>query len=340
MIRSRIGAPLALALWTCLALASSSARATDDVLFKYQGKTYNAKDLGPAEQQQLFDLRFEAYAKEVAFIDQALLGIYLDAEAKKAGKSRADYEAQLFATPDPTDKQVSDWYDQNKSMIPAGYKLEQIKDQIKNVIKEQAKKDKKDEIIAKLRKDSGTVVALTEPTAPTISVGSNGYPVKGKASAKVTLVEFADYQCPHCKAAVEVLDKLLTKYDGKIKLVFMDYTIKGEVSDKLAAGSYCAEQQGKFWEFHDLAYKNQGALHGDKDPAGKVAKDLKLDEAKFATCVAAPEAMKRVAKSKAEGDRIGITGTPSIFVNGKRVKGYDESELAREIERALKGGQS
>ncbi len=328
-------------IWVLLAgLAAQPALAEGDTLFKYQGKAYKAKDLGPAEQQQLFDVRFEAYAKTVAFIDQAMLGLYLDEAAKKANKTRDAYEAELFQALEPTEKDINDWYEQNKAMIPAGYKLEQIKDQIKNVIKETAKKTKRDDLIAKIRKDSGTEITLAEPVAPVVSIDSSGYPVKGKPQAKVTVVEFADYQCPHCKSAVEVLDKVLGKYDGKAKLVFLDYPIKGDISQKLAEGSYCAEQQGKYWEFHDLAYKNQTALHSDKDPALSVAKELKLDEAKFSACVAGPDAKKRVERAHTEGDRIGITGTPSIFINGKRIRGYDEPELVKEIDKAIKGGQS
>lgn len=323
-----------------LGLFCASESFAADTLFKYKGKAYTAKDLTVPEQQQLYDVQFESYAKTVALIDQLLLNLHVAELAKKSGKSAEKVEEELFASKDPTDDEVKAWYEKNKAMIPEGYTFDQVKGQIKTYIKESGGKEKRDALVEKLRKEKGTEIALVEPVAPVLDLKTDGYPVKGKASAKITLVEFADYQCPHCKAASEWLAKLLTKYDGKVKLVFIDYPLKGELSNKIAEGGYCAEQQGKYWEYNALAFAKQEPLHHEPNAFDSLAKDLKLDEAKFKSCLGSPEAKKRVASGKAEGDRIGITGTPSIYINGKRLKGANSDDIEREIERALKAGQS
>ncbi len=311
-----------------------------DVLFKYKGKAYAPKDLTVPQQQQLYDVRFESFVKTVALIDQLLVDLYVADEAKKSNRTVEQVEAELFKLPEPTDDQVKDWYEKNKAMIPEGYKFEQITGQIKTYIKDNGTKEKRDALVTQLRKDKGTEVSLVEPTAPNITLNVQGFPTKGKAGAKVVLVEFADYQCPHCKAATEWLDKLVTKFDGKVKLTYVDFPIKGDSSQKISEGAYCAEQQGKFWEYHDLAFAKQVQLHDDKDASNTLAKELKLDEGKFTACLAGADAKKRVADGKKEGERIGITGTPSLYINGKRLKGANSEDIEKEIERQLKGGQS
>ena len=324
---------LALAAFVLAAAPLASA----ETLFSYGGKAYTDKDLAPAEQQALYDVRYEAYTKEQALTEQAALNLYLDAQAKKAHKTRQEYEKTVLAVKDPTDKQIKAWYDSNKQRIPPSLKFEQIKGQIKELLMEQARKVKRDDLLAKVKKEKKFKVALTEPVSPVVEIATAGYPAKGADKAKATLVEFADYQCPHCKEAMEPVDAILKQFKGKVRLVFMDFPIKGEVSNLLAQGAYCAGQQGKFWEYHDAAYDKQASLYGKKDAPTTVAKALKLDEAKFKTCLTSDAAKKHVEASRLEGERLGINGTPTIYLNGRRVKSFEKADLAKDIASVLKG---
>ncbi len=318
-------------------LAGSPALA--EPLFKYKGKAFEAKDLTVPMQQTLFDLESESYMRREALAEQAMIEMYLDEEAKKAGKSRTDYEATVFKTTEPTEKEVSTWFEANKARIPPGYKLEQIAGDIKQLLKGEQKKKVHDELVAKLKADGTMAFVGTEPVAPIVKVDTLGYPMKGAKDAKVQIVEFADYQCPHCKEAVADLDAIVKKYDGKVSLVFMDFPInQSGISTMVSHGAYCAEQQGKYWEYNNLAFEKQRTL--DKDSPKALAKDLKLDEKKFDECYASEAPKTRVAKAKAEGEKVGVGGTPTIFVNGRKVRGHASPEIAKEIEKALKGGQS
>jgi predicted DsbA family dithiol-disulfide isomerase len=144
-------------------------------------------------------------------------------------------------------------------------------------------------------------------------------PLRGKASSKVALIEFSDFQCPHCKHVEPILAKLLKDYDGRVKLYFMNYPIEKLHPDAApaAAAAMAAGKQGKFWEMHDLLFDHQEQL----SPADleKYAGQLKLDLKRWRTDLA--EARARVAKDHAEGERLDISGTPTIYINGRKYKG-------------------
>ena len=319
--------------------AGASSAPAAEALFKYKGKTYSGADLSPAAQQALYEQKEDAYVKLQGFVDQAILDLYFDELSATEKKPRQELEESAFHVNEPSTKEVSDWYEANKGKLPPGYKLEQISGDIKQLLKGEQKKKLREALVEKVKRDGAAATMAEEPTPPTVKIDTLGYPVKGDKDAKLTLVEFADYQCPHCRAAVDDIEKTLKKYAGKVNLIFIDYPINASGISKLVAeGSICAERQGKYWEYHDLAYAKQHDLK--PDGATMLAKELKLDEKKFADCLALPDGKERVAKARAEGDRVGVTGTPTIFLNGKRVHSHDPADLSSAIDKALKGGQS
>ncbi|MBM4252085.1 MAG: hypothetical protein FJ146_08950 [Deltaproteobacteria bacterium] len=323
-------------LLTVLVTAGAAVRpvAAQAQVFKYGAKVYKASDLATADQQSLFDIETEEYAKRAALLQQAALNVYLTEEAKKAGKTKAELEATLLAVPEPTDKQATEWFEQNKSRIPPGYTFDKVAGEIKGLLREQGLREKREALLTKLKTDGKLVLLIKEPDAPLVQVDTKDLPVRGSAKAKVTVVEFADYQCPHCKMVAPTLDELVKKHPDKVKLVFMDYPIKGASSELIAQGAYCAGEQGKFWEFHDLAFEKQQDL-ASSEAATNLAKTLKLDESKFASCLQSPAARARVAKSKAEGDRLGVTGTPAIYIGGRRVKSHDLADFEKVVQKAV-----
>lgn len=311
--------------------------AVAETLFKYKDKVYETKDLTPAQQQTLHDLKHENHTRLEAFVDQAILDLHIDELAKKDNKSRAKIEEELFQVKEPTEQEIKEWYETNKNRLPPNYKLEQIKSDIANLLKQEQRKKTRDDVLAKLRKDGRLELGFAMPVAPEITISTDGFPSKGSDKAKLTIVEFADYQCPHCRAAKESIHKLLKKYEGKLRLVFVDFPINPSgISLKVAEGSVCAEQQGKYWEYHDLAFDKQKDLSdmGQEAPK-KLAAQLKLDEKKFDECLKSATPTARVKKAKDEGERIGVSGTPAIYLNGHRIKSYEEADFEAEIKKVL-----
>lgn len=158
-----------------------------------------------------------------------------------------------------------------------------------------------------------------------VSVGK--LPVLGKENAKVTVIEFADFQCPFCgKWFTESATNLIKDYvdTGKVKFAYRHFAFLGDESNWAAEASNCANDQGKFWEYHDYLFKNQqGENQGafSKDKLKGFAANLGLNTSTFNSCLDSGKYTKDVADDTAAGQTAGVTGTPTIFVNGQAMVG-------------------
>lgn len=319
-----------------LAFAVLSFSAHGQALYSVSGKTYELKDLSPAQQQQFFEIQFESYEKTRQSVDSVLLENYFDEEAKKQKKTKEEVSNKLLEVKEPSDKEVKKWYDENKAKIPPNYQFDQIKGEIAKIVKQERTNTKRTELLDKIKKDGKFSLTLSKPVAPVLDVKAEGFPTKGKEGAKVSIVEFADYQCPHCKSAADTLKKITDKMKDKVRFTFIDFPINPSgISREVAEVSHCAAEQGKFWEFHYKAFESQETLA--KGSGEKIAKDLKLDEGKLKACMDAGKGKAMVDKGRAEGDRIGVSGTPFVLINGHRYVGAHTLEaLTKEIEGYLK----
>jgi protein-disulfide isomerase len=150
--------------------------------------------------------------------------------------------------------------------------------------------------------------------------------VRGESSAPITIVEFSDFQCPHCKRLQPLLERLLEDYRGQVKIVFKNFPLTSVHPDAAtaAAAAVAAGKQGKFWPFHDKLF------HGDQEHEAmvdlqKVAQDLKLDLKKWQGDIEASR--PQVAKDRADGEKLEINATPTMYIDGKKYRGpleYDE----------------
>lgn len=169
-----------------------------------------------------------------------------------------------------------------------------------------------------------------------IDVGSS--PVKGPAGAKVTVVEFSDFQCPYCKRGHETMQALAAAYPNDVKVVFKHFPLEFHPEAKPAArASIAAMKQGKFWEFYTALFDNQATL--GEPLFTKIATDLKLDLEKFKKDMASPETDKMIKADQELGKKNGIQGTPGFFVNGVAVRGaYPIEHFKKIVDRWLAGG--
>jgi protein-disulfide isomerase len=314
------------ALISCALLSYSQVGLSKSV-YSAGGKTVSSANLPDGLKQKFYDIEMEAFKKKEAAIFDQLFMDYVAKEIKKTGKSEQEVTDALLKVKEPTEKDLKDWYEKNKARIP--YPFEQIKGQITQFMKSEQVGNAKKDFIQSLAKKEKLKLGFSEPTQPTIVINSSGFPSKGNKKAKVQIVEFADYHCPHCKHAYEAFKKLIKTQKEKFNLTFMDFPLRGEASHVIARGAYCADKQGKFWEFHDQAFSNQGSLN-DKSPEA-FAMALKLDQGKFKNCLNSDVARAHVDKAAAEGRRIGISGTPAIFINGKKYSGHHFEDLEQII---------
>ena len=142
-------------------------------------------------------------------------------------------------------------------------------------------------------------------------------PLLGSPMAPVTLYEFSDFQCPHCKMASPYLKKVVEESNGKVKLAFKQYPLPGHPKAREAAkAAIAAQKQGKFWEMHDLLFEKQEELQ--RANFDDYAKKIGLDMAKFRADMASKETEQKLAADIAEGRAAGVDSTPSIYVNDRR----------------------
>ncbi len=144
--------------------------------------------------------------------------------------------------------------------------------------------------------------------------------MRGPDQAPVTIVEFSDFQCPFCRSAIPALQELMRQYPTGVRWVFKNYPLEFHPDSLLAhKAALAAGEQGKFWEMHDLIFANQGAIK--RDDLLQRASQLGLDMKRFVVDLDGNRFQTVIDEDKAEGSRLGVTGTPTFFVNGKRMVG-------------------
>ena len=147
----------------------------------------------------------------------------------------------------------------------------------------------------------------------------------GPADARITIVEFSDFECPACRVAEAPLRSILKLYDGKVRLVFKHFPLERmhRWARSGAVAAECAGRQGKFWEFHHELYDHQDEWPSDKseERLAAYAKKLKLDEAAWKACRIDPAANEAVNADMKDGLNAWVGSTPTFFINGKRFAG-------------------
>ncbi len=198
------------------------------------------------------------------------------------------------------------------------------------------------------------------PTPKPPTVGN--LPPLGDSSAKVTVIEFADYQCPFCgavsgfqpnsqttlalKGQIEgwepYVPGIINDYvkTGKVKFYYRDYAFLGPESIDAANAARCANDQSKFWQYHDKLFSSQGSENSgvfSKDKLKQFASELGLNSQQFNDCIDSNKYVSEVKNDTAAGQSAGVTGTPGLFINGKYIDGAASySDVKAAIETALK----
>ena len=264
-------------------------------------------------------------------LDGYIIEKLVQAEAKKRGMANED--ALLKAEVEdkaaqPSDAEIQKIFDQAKAggQLPPEVTMEQVKPEIIKMLGEQGKREKAQALFNDLKSKADVKILLPEKR---IQVEATG-PSKGPESAPVTIVEFSDFQCPFCSRANNTVNEVVKQYGDKVRLVFRHFPLSFHAeAPKAAEASACADDQKKFWEYHDKLFANQQALK--PDDLKKHAADLGLDAARFNECLDSGKHAATVKKDFEEGKKAGVTGTPAFFVNGIALSGAVPAEEFKSI---------
>lgn len=301
------------------------------------GDPITAEEVDRAVASELRRLQERAYQVRQKKLDELIAERLLAREAARRGVSvPALTESEITRRAEPvTDAEVDAFYQGRKNFLKG--EEAQVKLQIRAHLQAQRVAARRDAFVRSLR-GPGRVQTFLEPPPPVqIDVGSlEGFPVRGPATAPVTIVEFSDFHCPYCKAVVPTLAQLLSRYPGKIRLIYRDLPIDSlhPQARRAAEGGRCAHDQGKFWPYHDLVFA--GPPEGDDARLGEYAMKAGLDLAAFERCLASGTHTDAVQRDVEHARRLGVDSTPTFFVNGQLLTGAQPLEaFVRLVEREL-----
>ncbi len=288
---------------------------------------------------QLLRLRQEQYELRAQALDAMLDQQVVEREARAQHVNPEQLIEQrvtakiALATP----AEIDTFYVHNRGQM-AGRTLEQSSASIAAALKTNRLASSRAEYVRTLRKRYAAHVLL-EP--PRFAASPDDDPSRGAASAPITIVEFSDFQCPFCTRAEDTINEVLAKYGDRVRLVFRDFPLSiHPFAEGAAIAGDCAREQGKYWEMNRAMYANQAKL--STTDLASTAGSIGLDVERFKACMASPESHAEVAKDMAEGQALGISGTPTFFINGVMIVGARELEVfTRTIDRELERlGQS
>jgi protein-disulfide isomerase len=171
--------------------------------------------------------------------------------------------------------------------------------------------------------------AQAQPTvAPIVDVEPGHFPIKGNKDAKVTIIEFADFRCPFCeKIYTDTIPQIMKDYvdTGKAKFAYRQFAFLGPASTTAANAAECANEQGKFWEFHDNLFDNQPPESDvsifTTDKLTSIAQGLGVNASQFKSCLESTKYNDKVTQDMTDGQAAGVTGTPTLFINGQSIVG-------------------
>lgn len=163
-----------------------------------------------------------------------------------------------------------------------------------------------------------------------VAIPIEGAPFLGPKDARVTLVEFSDFQCPYCAQAVGKLNAILKAYPNQVKLVYKQYPLDMHSQAALAAAaSLAAHRQGKFWPLHDAMYADR--THLSRQTILAMAAHVGLDTKRFVEDWDSPTVKQAVAREEMEGDKAGVDSTPTVFIDGRKYNGALDLDAVRPI---------
>jgi len=310
---------------------SLPALAASEPLAEVDGVAITSEEVEKPLAPQLSKLEEQIYNLKRQRVEALINEKLLAKEAAKKGISvTALLDAEVTAKVGlVTEQEIEKFYQENKAQLKG--EESSLRDQIRAHLQNQKLATKREEFLKSLRSQAKVVVYLKPPPVLRVEVAVDGAPVRGSAKAPVTIVEFSDFHCPFCRRVLPTLAQIESQYGDKIKLVFRDFPIDNlhPGASQAHEAARCANEQGKFWAYHDKLFASPPK--SSPEIFKGLAKEVGLDMTGFETCFDSGKYQAAVKKDIEEGNRLGVTGTPAFFINGRIVSGAQPLEAFARI---------
>ena len=293
------------------------------VLATIKGEKITSGEVEDSLLALIFEVQEQVYKLRKDELELNINDTLLTQEAQKRQiTTTALLDAEVKPKP-VSDEQTRLFFEQNKERVSGDFT--QTKDAIRQYLEQLELRQAERAFVDRLRANASIQVFLVAPESPVFSISTVDQPSLGRADAPVTLVAFTDYQCPSCAAMHPELERLVKENGDKVRLVTRDFPLSQHTEAfKAAEAAEAAREQGRYWEYIAILLRNQSALSVEKLKA--YASELALDRTKFDSALDSGKFKETVQRDVEDGMKLGINGTPTLFINGRRVsaKGYDE----------------
>ena len=284
-------------------------------------------------QEQLYAMKRQMLE---VFMNEALLA---SEAAKRAITTTALLDVEVTAKVGlVTEQEIDTIYNSHKTQVKGDEAA--VREQIRAQLQRQKLAAQRETFLNTLRSQAVVSVHLKVPPVFRATVTADGAPFKGSATAPVTIVKFEDFHCPYCQRVQATFTALLAKYGNQVKVVHRDFPLDGlhPEARKAHEAARCAHEQGRFWAYHDMVYSQ--APKTSPENLKTYAQEVDLDVPAFEQCLSSGKYEAMVQQDIEEGTRLGVTGTPAFFINGRQLVGAQLLEsFVRLIDDELAPGQ-
>lgn len=307
-----------------LAASEPTARPGDDlVVAEINGAKLTLADLEAKNGPALFQARTNYYEAERKAIEGLIDAFLLEQQAAKEKitvPELLDRHVNSTIAKDPPEDALRVYYEGLDTT--AAY--DSIRDKIVDALRQRRMAKAKAAYLQSLR--SASRIVLRQPP-PRAKVAMKGVPVRGAANARVTLLEYADYECPVCQQIQPTIEKLQAEFKDSVAFAFKDFPLNIHAdAQKAAEAARCAGAQGKYWEFHDTLFSSRALA---PTALKSHARELQLDGKAFDQCLDTGAMAEAVKEEFNEAVAFGLQGTPTFLVNGRFVSGAMTYEKLR-----------
>ena len=309
------------------AVAATASGAPSDVLATAGSKTITRGDVESSVKSELGEVETARYKIIRGGVDELVATALFEQEATARGVTLEQLQQTevVDKVPAPNDDEVKKLYEENKDQL-GGQSFDDVKDKLVDYMKNRGAQARYNAYIGELKKKYPTKIALRPPT---VDVALGELPPLGPADAKVTIIEFSDYECPFCKRAEASVAQVKQTYGDKIRIAYRNYPLPFHQTARPAAqAAICANEQGKFWAMHDKLMEAKDLSAANLQ---QIATDTGLDRTKFDSCIAEERNKDMIEKDLAAGQAAGVNGTPAFFINGRLLDGAQPFEKFQEI---------
>lgn len=308
---------------------TTSTQAPGGVVAVANGVPVTFEEMEKRAAKDLYQLRQEEYDTRRQAIEEIVLERLLEAEAKRRSLTvaellRAEVDDKLTPV---TAAEVAATYERARPQL-GGRSLEQVRPDIEAALRQRRQTQRRGELRDELFAAAKIQFKLEAPRVP-VEIPANT-PVVGPADAPITLISYSDYQCPYCHKAQASVDQVMKAYAGKVRFVHQEYPLSFHPRAFAASlAARCADEQGKFWEFHRNLMLSPGSF--EDDDLQKRATQLGMDAGKLQACVASGKYDPIVKAALDAGTAVGVNSTPTFFINGRRVTGALPFEAFKQV---------